>query len=192
MHPAILVVALTWLAWLPAGCVRAPDPVDAFVAQAGTTGRAAAATSMLTAYNAQELTFSDALDKAHALLEAGDPRATAFAGAVLDFGAAIEADMPMGGEYEIFWFRVGRLACRSAMVASEAGRVPEALTLVLAGPRRWQVEAYWLRYPDHDGLASMLLHANGRTSEALTRLLERGDLREEAQEAYEIISRGNP
>lgn len=168
------------------GCVRAPDPIDRFAAQAAIN-RPAAAVAMATAFRAGEATFNDFLDRAHAMLDTGDPGATAFAGAVLDMGVAIEDALPKGGEFEIFWFRVGRLACRSAQAAAEAGRVPEARTLVLAGPERWRTEAYWLRYPDHDGLASMILHATGSTAEAIGRLRDRSVLQGEAAEALELI-----
>jgi hypothetical protein len=184
-----VVGALLLAVVIAGGCVRAPDRLDPCVTQASTS-RPAAAASLLAGFKAGELTFNECLDRAHDLLDQGDPRAPAFAGAVLDLGASIEGELPSGGEFEIFWFRIGRLACKSAAAASQAGRLREAESLVLAGPKRWQVEAYWLRYPDHDGLASMILHANGRTAEALSRLSERSVLRDEAEEAYELIRKG--
>jgi hypothetical protein len=62
------------------------------------------------------------------------------------------------------------------------------MTLVLAGPQRWQTEAYWQRCPNHDALASIVLDANGRRQEAVSRLADRPDLDGPALEVYEKLT----
>lgn len=178
LMPMVLVFPL-------GGCKRQPDALERCVALAGTN-RAGAAAALLAAWNAKELTFEDALNRAHDLLEKGED-ASAFAGAVLDFGVAIQSRFNTSGEMEIFWFRVGRLAFRGALAAFQAGRVEEARSIVLAGPKRWQTEAYWLRYRDHDALTSIILDASGETSEALNRLRDRTYLEGDAEETLHAL-----
>ncbi len=167
------------------GCTRAPDKLDPYV-QAAAANRAGGAASLVAAFRAGNLTFDEVVTKAHDLLEAGQD-ATAFAGAVLDMAVAIEGTLPKGGEFEIFWFRVGRLAYRATEKAAMAGRIDEAQTLVFAGPDRWRTEGYWIRYPDHDAMASRLLYLAGRTSEAIQRLEDRGVLQGPAEEELEWL-----
>lgn len=117
--------------------------------------------------------------------------ATAFAGAVLDAIAACEPELPSAGEFEFFWMKVGRLAFKSAEECMANQRIAEAQTLVFGGGERWQHEAYWLRYPDHDGLASYILALSGRTEEGIHRLESRPHLDGFAKEILGIIKPGN-
>ncbi|MBS0196758.1 MAG: hypothetical protein JSR77_08375 [Planctomycetes bacterium] len=169
----------------------------ALYAASPSGGRSAAATELAKAIIAHEFMLGDAMDLANKRLDdvgTGQVKsfdATAFAGAVLDAAAQLEPKLPQQGEMEIFWINVGRLAFRSAEEAHAAGRVPEAMTLVLAGPRRWQNDAYWNRYSDHDGLTSLLMAKMGQRSEAIARLQNRPDLRDVALQVYEMLTKGS-
>ncbi len=169
----------------PGGCKRQPDTLDRCVALAATN-RPGAAAALLAAWNAGEITFEDALNRAHDLLEKGED-ASGFAGAVLDFGVAIQSRFNTSGEMEIFWFRLGRLAFRGALAAFQRGRVEEARSIVLAGPKRWQTEGYWLRYRDHDALTSIILDASGETMEAISRLRDRTHLEGDTEETLHAL-----
>ncbi len=70
------------------------------------------------------------------------------------------------------------------------GRIDEAKELVFAGPKRWQVESYWLMYSDHDALASYILDSAGQHGEAVSRLRNRSELFGEAEEALKKLTRG--
>lgn len=132
------------------------------------------------------VTLEAAMNDASARLEAGQD-AVAYAGAVLDLYDERQGDLPKGQEYELFWFRMGQLAYAGASRASELGRVPEARSIVLAGPSRWQNGAYWRRYPNHDALASLLMAATGEHREALRRLANRDVESPEILQAREDI-----
>ena len=77
----------------------------------------------------------------------------------------------------------------AAEEAHAADRVPEAMTLVFAGPQRWQNQAYWERYSDHDGLAAIVLAKSGQVAVALERLRSRAELRGVALEVYELLTK---
>ncbi|MCK6476212.1 MAG: hypothetical protein L6Q35_05200 [Phycisphaerales bacterium] len=175
------------LALAPSGCAP-QDPavqLDAY-AQAAATSRVNAASGLIAAFKADQITVDDALTHAFDKLDKGED-ATAYAGAVLDMIQAVEGQLSQGGEFEIFWTRVGRLAAKAAEVAFEKKRYEEAATLMLAGGRRWQNESYWIRYPSHDALVAYVLTVNGRKGEALQRLASRSELLGPAEEAYEQI-----
>ena len=184
------------------GCLAACKPPEqrlaeiVVVAAAPTGGRGPAATEIVAAFNKKEIQLGDAIDLANQQLDgiaSGSVKstdATVFAGAVLDAAAILDDKLPHQGEMELFWINVGRLAFRAAEEAHAGGRVPEAMTLVLAGPARWQNDAYWNRYSDHDGLVSLLLAKSGRPSEAVSRLQNRPDLRGVALEVYENLTKG--
>lgn len=191
------------LVWAVPSCVK-PDPLPGIAASAGTSGRAAAAGTLVTAWKAGELKFDNAIDLAFEMVDAaannrpvrggGVPTsaaATAFAGSVLDAMAMVESQLPQDAEFEIFWMRVGGLAFAAAEEAHAKGRVPESRTLVLAGPRRWQTEAYWLKHQAHDGLASVILARSGEMPEAVARLRNRGTLDGPAAEVYQMLT-GSP
>lgn len=172
---------------LPAIAAKA----SAAVANATTpvaTARATAAAAVLAEWN-KGLRFGDAIDLANDLLDK-DPNATAFAGGVLDAIEQAGSAVGMGGEFEIFWMKVGRLACKAADTAMATNRLVEARTLVLAGSPRWQNDSYWRRYPDHDGLAAIVLAASGERDTALQRLRSREELESPAKEVYDAIMRG--
>jgi hypothetical protein len=158
-----------------------------------SAGRAAAATAMAADWRAKRLKLDECITLAFDQLDnAGDAESTAFAGAVLDMAAIIEKELPQSGEYEMFWIRVGSLAGLAAEKAAARRDFKEARSLVLAGPKRWQTEAFWRRHTQHDALASMLLFYAGEKGEALNRLRQRGDLDDLQQQAYDTISRGTP
>ncbi len=185
-HSLLLIVLFLGLFGAP-GCKPQPGPLDRCVALAATN-RAGATTALFAAWNAKQLTFEDALTRAHDMLEKGED-ASAFAGAVLDFAVLIQDKFNPSGEMEIFWFRLGRLAFRGSLTAFQAGRVEEARSIVLAGPARWQSEGYWLRYRDHDALASIILDASGETSEGISRLRDRTHLEGDSEEALQMLER---
>lgn len=179
------------------------------IAQQAASNRSAAATAIVSAVKAGDAEWSSFVDLAFEKLEASWPQDTAqptnmqqaldaamFTGAVLDAGKELESatdgsDRLIGGtsgEYELRWFRAGQLAARSASSAYRAGKADEALTLVLAGPSRWQNDAYWLRHPEHDALASMLLAQAGEREEAIRRLQSRSQLNPPADEVLKTLS----
>lgn len=183
-----LVVSLFLLLPLLGGCQTEEDRLQAIAAQAKTAGRAAASTALTQAWQDGRVTFDGALTYAHGRLEAGED-VTEFAGAVLDTASANAREFQSGDEFEIFWMRVGRLAFAASLRAYEAGRLEEARSLVLAGPPRWQRESYWLRYPDHDALAAVILARTGDRTEAVQRLRSRSILTGDAEEALAVIQR---
>ncbi len=155
-----------------AGCGKGSDQILSDLAAQAVVSRPAAASAMVKAQAEGSIKFSEAMDLAFEKLEAGED-ATAFCGAVLDFGYQIRNDLPQSGEFLIFYRRMGQLAARSAQLAYEKGRLNEARSLVLAGPKRWQDESYWRAYPNHDALASIILFQTGEHREAIGRLQER-------------------
>lgn len=177
----ICVLATLALGLMMCGC----EPQDPYARYAKLTGgRAAIAGALINDFHAGKLTFADALDAAHERLD-HDPssEATLFAASVLDLGSAVASQLQTGPEMEImFWWRVGRLAFRAAEADAVAGRWKEARAVVLAGPERWQTEAYWRTYPDHDALAAIILAQNGERAEAIRRLKSRPMLVEPADE----------
>jgi len=152
--------------------------------------RATAAAELLRAFR-DGMKFGDAIDAAYDRLDS-DPNATVFAGGVLDAIEQAGEAVGTGGEFEFFWMKVGRLACKSADVAMASSRLAEARALVLAGSRRWQHENYWSRYPDHDALAAAILAAAGERDEAVRRLRSRDELGSPAKEVLEQLLRGPP
>ncbi|MCC6429090.1 MAG: hypothetical protein IT435_20005 [Phycisphaerales bacterium] len=150
------------------------------------TNRATAASGLIAAFKADQVTADDALTYAFDKLERGDDE-TQFAGAVLDMIAAVQNQLSTGQEFEIFWRRVGRLAFKAAEFAYLKKRVDEAESLMLAGGTRWQNEAYFLRYTDHDGLISIVMAQRGNRGEAIRRLEARPDLDGFAAETLEQL-----
>ncbi|MBC7771992.1 MAG: hypothetical protein H7210_05820, partial [Pyrinomonadaceae bacterium] len=125
------------------GCMSKKDRAQLFYPQAATN-RAATATAMAAAWRNQEIKLDDCLDMAFDHLENdSDAASIAFAGAVLDFAAEIERELPQQPEYFILWMRIGGLAGHSATTAYNLGDFPAARSLVLAGPRKWQTDKYW-------------------------------------------------
>ncbi len=197
MLPRLVLLALL-LVVLPA-CDRTADTLAKARAQAAApVGRAAAAAILVAEFPPKGTMLpGDAIDHAAALIEqagaTGDTKmsmqATAYAGAVLDAIQSAQASLQQGPEYEIFWMKVGRLAYAAAEEAFQAGREPEAATLMLAGGTRWQNEPYWQRYPNHDALVAIILARAGRRDEALARLGSRVHLEGEADRIYQDLQR---
>ena len=186
-------------------CGKSTGPMDKIVAKAATPAgtRAALTQDIVQAIKAKTFKIGDAIDAAHSRLEAASAgskgastnqatsgAATNMAGAVLDAVAALGDALPQGGEHEIFWMQVGRLAFRAGEEAFANQRLTEAGTLILAGGKRWQNEPYWLRYSDHDGLASAIMAAQGDRTGAIARLQSRPDLNGVALEVYQKLTGG--
>lgn len=185
---AIALSAAVGLALPACGNRHAPQQLDAYAAQA-KINRAAAVAGLTAAFNAGQITADDAITLASDKLEAGED-AVDFAWAVLDMLKAVEAKLPMQGEFEIFWRRVGRLAFWAANTAYTQRRLSDASSMMLAGPTRWQNDAYWLRYPDHDALVAIILSDNGRVGEGVQRLQSRPELLPPADEVLRKLTGG--
>lgn len=169
--------------------------IDAYEA-AKTGGRKAAANQLRQDWALKKITLAEAVNIAHAKLDAAEPAAMAFAGGVLDTIALTSpkyrsteesaGDVPVG---EVPWGLVGALAAKSGQVAAEKDDFAMANTLVLAGSDLWESEDYWAANDAHDALASMVLHKSGKSQEAIDRLKSRAQLGEKAQEALDTIER---
>lgn len=185
-----VVVALIGTSLLT-GCTE-PEPVQLEkIYKTAATSSAAAQATIVSKWTAGEITMQGALGLAHDRLDTQrTANSVAFAAAVLGAEAQLEGAMNKKAELnEFFWMRTGTLAADAAAVAWKLGDIPGARAVVLAGPKRWQTEAYWLQNPAHDAMASYILHASGETGEALNRLRGRPDMAEEVQRAVEEIER---
>lgn len=197
--PLRFILLVLVLAFLPA-CDRTAATLEKAKAQAINPAGRAAATAILLAELPPKGSVlpGDAIDSAAALIEqagaTGDSKmsiqATAYAGAVLDAIQSSQAALQQGPEFEIFWMKVGRLAFAAAEEAFQAGREPEAATLMLAGGTRWQNDPYWQRYPNHDALVAIILARSGKRDEALARLRSRNDLDGEAARIFQELQKG--
>ncbi len=198
---AILLTCLA--AVLLCACSKqSASPLDKIAAKAATAGsRTEMAGNIVAGVKAKTFGIGNAIDAAQKRLETAaagstgastDPKASAaateFAGAVLDATAMLESSLPTGGEHEIFWMQVGRLAFKASEEAFANQRLTEARSLVLNGGKRWQNEPYWNRYSDHDGLASAIMAAQGDRSGAIARLQNRANLSGVALEVYEKLT----
>lgn len=149
------------------------------------------ANTLRTKYYAKEITAMAALNLAHDQIEkTGDAASVAFAGSVLAFLDQVEPDIDREKVNEFFWMRIGTLAANAAAKAQAAGDTPLARSLVLAGPDRWQTEAYWQQNPAHDALASLLMYENGEGAAAVARLKDRPQLLDEPAAALAEIEKG--
>jgi len=155
-----LIAALLFLIPL-GGCDTSEARLEILAGAAQKNGRAQTAANLMAEADAGHLTYSDALTRAEELVQAGDPNALAFAGAVLDLAEMMGDELPRGGEFEIFWRRVGRLAYTSAHTAFEAGDFETGSMLVLAGPERWKNDPYWIAYPNHEILVAFSMAFRG-------------------------------
>ncbi|MBC7771197.1 MAG: hypothetical protein H7210_01750, partial [Pyrinomonadaceae bacterium] len=111
----------------------------------------------------------------------------AFAGAVLDFAAEIERELPQQAEYFILWMRIGGLAGQSATTAYNLGDFPAARSLVLAGPKKWQTDKYWEDHPNHDALVGRAMYLTGQQREALSWLRRHDDVSGPVKDAYDEV-----
>ncbi len=159
-----------------AGCESKARRAASFYTMA-QSGRAGAAGQMAAEWRAGKIKLDDCLDLAFQHLDnEGDAASLVFAGTVLDFAQLIEKDLPKGGEFEFMWMRIGGLACAAGEKAYNAGDIPTARSVVLAGPSRWQTESYWLLHPGHDAIAAYVLALTGDAPEAVRRLRSRPTL----------------
>jgi hypothetical protein len=181
-------VVLIWAVLSLGSCTSEEDRLAA-IAVTAQTSRSQAAAALVQAYREKKVSHDGAMGYVTERLQNGEDE-SALGGAVLDFLDQVKGDFKTDSEYELFWMGVGRLAFWSAHAAYENGRIEEASELVFGGPKRWQVESYWLMYPDHDALASYILDSAGRHGEAVGRLRDRSDLQGEAAQALETLSRG--
>jgi hypothetical protein len=145
------------------------------------TNPAAAQAEIVKQWNAGTLKLDTCMNLGHERLETGQRGAPAFALAVLNAATDLERPAEKAGVTEFYWFRLGTLAGAGAARAYQAGDLPAARALVLAGPRRWQAENYWRMHPDHDVLASLIMHKSGETTQALARLRERAEPDDQVQ-----------
>lgn len=140
-----------------------------------TTSRSAAATAMAADWKAEKILLDDCMNLAFERIEKdGDAASLEFAGAVLDFAAQVQRDLPQGDQYLMMYFRFGGLAGQAATIAYNNGDYAAGRSLVLAGPAKWQSDAYWDRHPNHDALVARLMFLTGEESQAL-RWLRRHD-----------------
>lgn len=185
--PALPLVITLLFALATAGCGSKQKQAAMYYTQS-QAGRGAAAASMAADWRAKQLSLDDCINLAFEHLDReGDAASLVFAGTVLDFAQLVEKDLPKAGEMELFWTRLGGLAGASAEKAYTAGDLKMARSLVLAGPRRWQTDAYWMRHPNHDALASYVLFYSGEGAEAVRRLRSRADLDGAAEQALREI-----
>lgn len=140
-----------------------------------STNPAAAQAEIVKQWNAQTIKLDTCINLGHERLERGQPGGPAFALAMLGAAKDLESAADKAGVTEFYWFRLGTLAGAGAAVAFNQGDLASARALVLAGPRRWQGENYWRMHPDHDAMASWIMHKSGESTEALARLRERAE-----------------
>lgn len=159
--PLIALIAALFFLIPLAGCDTSEARLDILSGAAAASGRVSTAASLKAESDAGNISFSDAMTRAEELVQSGDPNGLAFAGAVLDLAEMMGDTLPTGGEFELFWRRVGRLAYTSAHAAFEAGDFETGSMLVLAGPERWKRETYWIAYPNHEILVAFAMAYRG-------------------------------
>lgn len=155
--PALFVI----LALVAVGCENEQARLDILARGVAANGRAQTAGSLKAEFDKGAITFESAMIRAEEMIQAGHPDGAAFAGAVLDLAVLIEDKFPGGGEFELFWRRLGRLAYTAAHAAFERQDYEEAGTLVLAGPERWKRDPYWIAYPNHEILVAFSMASRG-------------------------------
>jgi len=187
MRARLLPLVLLIVSCCLTGCMSKKDRAQLFYPQAGTS-RTATASAMAAAWRKQQILLDDCLNMAFDHLEKdGDAASIAFAGAVLDFAAEIERELPQQPEYFILWMRIGGLAGQSAAVAYNAGDFTSARSLVLAGPKKWQTDKYWEDHPNHDALVARAMFLTGQQAEAIRWLRRHDDLSGPLKEAQDEI-----
>lgn len=170
------------------GCDNAEARLDIIYSGVGKNGRAATFGNLKSEFDKGNITFESAMIRAEEMLQAGDADAVTFAGAVLDLSEAIEDKFPTGGEFELFWRRIGRLAYTSAHAAFEAGDFETASMLVLAGPDRWKRDPYWIAYPNHEILVALAMAYEGDARGGIALLNSRTPQPDEYKEAIQTIA----
>lgn len=186
---------------LQAGCTSKKDRVTLYYKQvsSGTTTRATAAAAMAADWRAEKILLDDAMNLAFEHIEKdADAASLEFAGAVLDFAAQVQREIPQGDEFLLMYFRFGGLAGQSATVAYNNGDFATGRSLVLSGPGKWQSDAYWDRHPNHDALVGRLMFLTGEESQALRWLRRHDVMDDELRRAHDEITEaqrargGNP
>ena len=185
--PLIALIAALFFLIPLAGCDTSEARLEILAGAAQKNGRAQTAASLKAESDAGNISYADALTRAEALVQTGDPNALAFAGAVLDLAAMMGDKLPSGGEFELFWRRVGRLAYTSAHAAFEAGDFETGSTLVLAGPERWKRETYWIAYPNHEILVAFAMAYRGDARGGIALLDQRTPQPEEYAQAIKDL-----
>ncbi len=187
-HPILtcLVLCLMCLSLAP-GCENEQARLDIIASGVAKNGRAATAGNLRSEFDQGHITFESAMIRAEEMLQAENPDGVAFAGAVLDLSEAVEDQFPKGGEFELFWRRLGRLAYSSAHAAFEAGDYEAAGTLVLAGPERWQRDPYWIAYPNHEILVALSMAYRGDARGGIRLLSQRTPQPDEYKEAIQSL-----
>lgn len=187
--PRGVAVMLVVVVLVMAGCASEADRLET-LAKAASQNRTTAATAMRKAFYAKEITAQGALGLAHERVEkVGDVAAVDLAGAVLDMLDQISPDVEKAGVNEFYWVRVGTLAGNAGAAAMKLGDMPRARSVVLAGPGRWQNEAYWRQHPDHDILASAIMFESGEGAAAVQRLRDRAELTEDQARVLEKMEK---
>lgn len=186
---AFVLLALAPFLTVLSGCSE-PEPVRLEkIYTLAATNPAGAQAEIVRQWTADDLTMQGALGLAHDRLDQrNDAASVAYATAVLGAIAQLEGPITKKNVNEFFWMRTGTLAGKAAAVSMSLANTAAANAVVLAGPTRWQTDAYWQQNPGHDALASYILHASGRTAEALSRLRSRPEMAPEVQKAYDEIS----
>lgn len=170
------------------GCDNADARLDIIYSGVSKNGRAATFGNLKSEFDKGNITFESAMIRAEEMLQANDADAIAFAGAVLDLSEAIEDKFPTGGEFELFWRRIGRLAYTSAHAAFEAGDYETGSTLVLAGPDRWKRDPYWIAYPNHEILVALSMAYEGNARGGIALLSRRTPQPDEYKEAIQSLA----
>ena len=162
-RPTQLIPALIAAALIAGtlGCENEQTRLDTIVAALPASNRATTAQDLKAKFDAGEITFEGSLIRAEELIKEGHADGPLFAGAVLDMAVLIEDKLPKGGEFELFWRRIGRLAYNSAFAAYEMEDYELFNSLILAGPDRWKREPYWITYPNHEINVAYSMAAQG-------------------------------
>ncbi len=166
--------ACAWVVFA-AGCGPSEEERLAAIFTTAATNPALAQGEIVKQWTGRQVTLDKALDLGHARLEKGDPGGPAYALALLNAIGELEGPITRANVNEFFWVRTGTLAGSAGAGAYRMGDVVGARQVVLAGPERWKTEAYWRRHPDHDALASWIMHKSGESGAAVARLRERAE-----------------
>lgn len=183
----LLCTLLLPLTLLLASCGESEEHALARIATMAQTNPSGAQSEIVILWRSGTITLNGAINLAHDKVEKNQPGCLAMAQVTLGATSDLNAEVEKKGVNEFYWMRVGSLAGKSARIAYDAGDIPTARSLVLAGPPRWKNDNFWRQFPNHDALASYILHASGETREALNRLNGRPDLDPEVQRAVEEI-----
>jgi hypothetical protein len=182
----LFLIALS-LGALSLGCESEQRRLDTIVAAIPASTRATTAQVLKTEFDEGKITFEGSLIRAEEMLEADHADGPTFAGAVLDMAVLIEDKLPKGGEFELFWRRIGRLAYNASFAAYEQKDFDAFDSLILAGPKRWQRETYWIAYPNHEINVAYSMAYRGNARGGIGLLSNRMPMPEQYHEAIEML-----